>query len=879
MAGMKIGGGVSKAKKKLRGSGRIKETALERAIEEETKDILDPEEAFKREQELRNLFYTARKKTKGMKSGVLMGMFGNELGQIIANKFAKEDPEKVKSAQEFFKKYQKPKKEKVEEDIRGSQLKGIEKLIGSTKEESDQEKKEEKLKLKEDFYFDPKLGAKGGIRNIKTGRVASREQAIDTRVSAAPPPEKKPEDRLGAAISADEQPLVLLREKFEELLKNVGVDPTGKSIHEKLDELNDKVDTMEGGGGLGLTDLIPGKNALKKVLRSGKNLVKGGANLVKGGLNVAKTAVSGISGTAALAAGGAAAATAAIGIAIDRGMKKIGGEAKDKMDTLESKYGLKTLYDKKGFATGYAVGGKKYQLNELPQEYKDLIEAFGPGDKRSASARAAIKKIKDNPEKYKALEVGARKPVEAGVGGKLPAVSEGTTPIATAPPPGSVTPAKPPSPPAAPPATVTSSVAPPVGKPPTGLAAAAQAAKTPAPSASSASSTSPAVASSAAQSTSVPNLFDGKVPALSAVTTKAPGVDTEGVNKGLQDRVAKMGEAFQEVTGKKLMITSGYRSEQKQMELWNKKYAEIKAANPNDTEAQLMKKTRKWVALPAALGGKGSAHGRGTAFDINSKGSAGIDAIDGQIFNGQQVSTDSFLAMFGLRRPLDHEPWHIQPLETTPLPDNPDPNAKPMVADAKGNMVNLETGQAEAPPKVPQEAPAAAAAALPAVSESSPEAASAATEDAKVAQEAHEQAMAASESSMLAAAPQSPAMQEMVAPVSAPTPTLSAASAAESQSMVAATTPELGKMTPVQSSLGPAATAESVSLEKNKVEMQAAAPPLVVNNTGGGASQQPIQPPKQNMPKASTRSTENSFNRALARDFSHPSAFTSVGPV
>jgi len=83
-------------------------------------------------------------------------------------------------------------------------------------------------------------------------------------------------------------------------------------------------------------------------------------------------------------------------------------------------------------------------------------------------------------------------------------------------------------------------------------------------------------------------------------------------------------------------------------------------------------------------------------------------------------------------------------------------------------------------------------------------------------------------------------------------------------------------ITPTQDTLGAIATQQSTQQAANQIAMQAAPAPVVVNNSGGG-SQQPTTPPKQNLPKASARSNDNSFNRALARDFSHPSAFTSVG--
>jgi hypothetical protein len=285
------------------------------------------------------------------------------------------------------------------------------------------------------------------------------------------------------------------------------------------------------------------------------------------------------------------------------------------------------------------------------------------------------------------------------------------------------------------------------------------------------------------------------------------------------------------------------------MKLWTAKYNSIKAANPNASEAQLIKMTRKWVALPIALGGRGSAHNRGTAVDINSKGAAAIDAINGMTYNGQKVTTNSFLAMFGLARPLSHEPWHVQPLEGAPTPDNPDPNGKPLVADAKGNMVNLETGKSES---IPPPAPITAQTqkeSLPSVSDSV--------------------AAAPSTTDPLATKSDGTAIDAQ--------PMVAAAPAAAAPSMVAAAPSyNSAQLTPVASATGNQVAQGSAQLASSQMTAQAApAPaPVVVNNNNAG-SQKPIESPKQGLLKASSRSSENSFVRAISKDFSHPTSFTS----
>lgn len=86
---------------------------------------------------------------------------------------------------------------------------------------------------------------------------------------------------------------------------------------------------------------------------------------------------------------------------------------------------------------------------------------------------------------------------------------------------------------------------------------------------------------------------------------------------------------------------------------------------------------------------------------------------------------------------------------------------------------------------------------------------------------------------------------------------------------------------PQQSSSGPTMAAASDQLAQNQMMAQNAPPPapVVVNSTGGGKAT--AQPPQQKtqLAKAPTRSNDSSFTRALARDFSHPSAFTTVSMV
>ena len=241
-------------------------------------------------------------------------------------------------------------------------------------------------------------------------------------------------------------------------------------------------------------------------------------------------------------------------------------------------------------------------------------------------------------------------------------------------------------------------------------------------------------------------------------------------------------------------------------------------------------------------------------------------------FNGQQVTTESFLAMFGLKRPLAHEPWHIQPLEGAPTPDNPDPNAKSLVADANGNAVDLETGKSKSisPPASavaqPQEV-----AAFPSVSDSGP--------------------MATPPPATAAAESQVAALSSVSDPLAIPPPATASAGPVMTsvQSMPYTDTPPSSitaqssnnnaNLNPVTNITGPQVAQGSAQLEASKMIASATPPPPVMINNQSAGSQKPIESPKTPLPKASSRSSESAFNRALANDFSHPSAFTSVALV
>jgi hypothetical protein len=175
---------------------------------------------------------------------------------------------------------------------------------------------------------------------------------------------------------------------------------------------------------------------------------------------------------------------------------------------------------------------------------------------------------------------------------------------------------------------------------------------------------------------------------LSSVASVQPGVDLSGINPEFEKRLVNMATAFKEQTGKKVLITSAYRSNEKQAELFNAKLAQV----GGDRAA-----ARRMVAEPMPpLGqGRGSFHLKGLAIDINSKGAGGINALA-----GSRDNPTGWLERFGLTRPVKNEDWHIQPSGTVPTADNPvSPGAPTLVAGKDGKPMNVTEGKKETMPQ------------------------------------------------------------------------------------------------------------------------------------------------------------------------------------
>lgn len=102
---------------------------------------------------------------------------------------------------------------------------------------------------------------------------------------------------------------------------------------------------------------------------------------------------------------------------------------------------------------------------------------------------------------------------------------------------------------------------------------------------------------------------------------------TEGLDPQFSSRI----QALVAASGGRVWIVSGYRSVERQQQLWDKAVAKYGSAQA----------ARKWVAPPGS-----SNHNRGVAVDLG----------------GDLGWAKANAGRFGLHTPMSHEPWHFEPV-------------------------------------------------------------------------------------------------------------------------------------------------------------------------------------------------------------------------
>ena len=158
-----------------------------------------------------------------------------------------------------------------------------------------------------------------------------------------------------------------------------------------------------------------------------------------------------------------------------------------------------------------------------------------------------------------------------------------------------------------------------------------------------------------------PDSMQADVGDLSKYLKLQPGVNLQGLEPGVQKRLAGMASEYFSNTGQKIQINTAYRDSKEQAELF-KKYGSPRAAPPGR-----------------------SKHEVGLAFDMNS-----ADA-------NKAVGLGLF-EKFGFARPISAEAWHIEAKEARGgSPDNPAaPGKEVKVAGSGGKAVNPDSGKPSA---------------------------------------------------------------------------------------------------------------------------------------------------------------------------------------
>lgn len=192
-------------------------------------------------------------------------------------------------------------------------------------------------------------------------------------------------------------------------------------------------------------------------------------------------------------------------------------------------------------------------------------------------------------------------------------------------------------------------------------------------------------------SSSVPNNAKPDTIGLGRYLVAGKGMEhINGMQKPLQQGLQAMFDAAPPEIQQTLRIMSGYRSPERQQQLWDaalKKYGSADAA-------------RKWVAPPG-----NSQHNHGNAADLSFDG-AGTTAKLSSAGQAAMQWVHANAGQFGLTFPLGNEPWHVEvagargkggaanvPVSPTGVPVGGDPRFSDIPFDKRQGLVNWAGAQ------------------------------------------------------------------------------------------------------------------------------------------------------------------------------------------
>lgn len=779
---------------------------LEEAIRSETEG-LGLVSTLRKQREIQEQWQIATEKTTGFLSGFLEGFVGEKAGRALSLKYARASDEEVKKARDFFDKFKKSgeKQEKVsakKNERVSKDFKSIKKIVVGIQKDIQTIRKAMTGKSSPDvksaqYYFDERMAGGGRYKDRETNKIVSKDVALKGRT-----------ENLTKAIMADEDPMIRLADTVDSIWKSLGPSTKAqKTVHERLDELEDDIEAADDSSWL---DLLGGGGGGR-----GRRGRRGGRRGRRGGIGRGGGMRGlGMGGLLAGAAGGYL-AYSAVDSFRDPNLEQYNPDFLKEQATMA----------REGGDSG-ATSAIQNQITAQKTDIKLQAGASAAGVAGAVGGAVAVKKIaqtavvkatkskvwdlfvkfvaKKSPSLF--AKIGARLALAGGLATVpiLGWVSAAVTVVGSvwlawdlyqlwnefsalsdaekelyddkvmkqAEQQSSATAAKTPTTPAA------------SGQ----VGAAPKAPATPSLFESASINVGSAVSGAIA---SAKGFFGGGPSGndlAKYVRLKDSSVNLNGLNPQLKERFAALAKEYNEKTGQKIQVNSGYRSSEEQAAL----YAKIGPPN-------------------AAPPGR-SRHESGLAIDINST-------------DANKAIELGLMAKYGFVRPVRGETWHVEPIESAkrgPTPDNPYKPGAPVAVANNGKVASPETGSKPPASVAPQSA------------------------------------AQSSGSSMVASSAE---------------PTQSTST--ETSSSYANSSAPASTITPIQSDLGASVQQQSSQLASNQMTAQAPQAPVVVNNTTQ-TSANPSAAPKQNIPKANARTADSSFTRALARDFSHPTAFTTV---